>query len=299
MTDRQTYFEWPDTLGSTYQAVVQDLVVRLPVFIGAFATLLIGLLVAYLLRILVRRLASGIQSLLPRETGAGDMPAREARYFPVFIGNVVFWSVALFFLAASVNLLGWNLLVDFLGSLLAYLPNLVSGLIIILAGLAFGKFVGGMSRGAAETAGFARPEIPGRFAQVTVVIFALVIGIEQLGIGIGFLTTSFVVIGGVLLFGVSLAFGLGARDFVANLIGAQDCRRHYRVGDWIKLDDDLGQLLEITQTAMVLDTEQGRRIVPARLLQQRASEIVADEHIGDKSVLEKLFQKKGPNRESP
>ncbi|MDH3389011.1 MAG: mechanosensitive ion channel, partial [Gammaproteobacteria bacterium] len=214
------------------------------------------------------------------------------RSYNVLVGNITFWSVLLFFMAASANMLDWQIFSDFLGTLLTYLPHLFAGLLIILAGFVVGGVVHSLIETTASTAGIARPQIPARIAQVAVVMTSLVIGIEQLGINITFLTTTLIVVAGVLLSGAALAFGLGARHYVANLIGAQISQKHYQVGQFIKFDDIEGYLLEITQTALVLDTERGRAVVPACRLQQDVSEIVTSRGDTNSSLLGNLFRKK-------
>jgi len=295
MADQQSFFDWQQSISETYGVVVQHLSDRFPQVIGAIAILLIGLLVAYLLRFAARKLTLAAEALIlgtTRETGI----ARAAeRSYSGLVGNITFWSVLLFFMAASANMLDWQIFSDFLGTLLTYLPHLFAGLLIILAGFVLGGVARSLIETAAATAGIARPDLPARIAQVAVVMTALIIGIEQLGINITFLTTTFIVIAGVLLSGAALAFGLGAKHFVANLIGAQISQKHYQVGQWVKLGDIEGYLLEITQTALVLDTERGRAVVPASRLQRDISEILAKGNDGggdSGSLFGNLFRRK-------
>jgi hypothetical protein len=114
-----------------------------------------------------------------------------------------------------------------------------------------------------------------------VVLTAIVIGIEQLGINVSFLTTTVIVVGGILLAGAALAFGLGARYFVANIIGAQTTRKLYSNGQLLRIGDIEGRLLEITPTTVVLDTDQGRAAIPAKLFHEQISQVIADTHDED------------------
>ena len=74
-----------------------------------------------------------------------------------------------------------------------------------------------------------------------------------------------------MLAGAALAFGLGARNLIANLIGAQYLRKHCRIGEQMQLGDIEGSIVEVTQTCVVLDTDYGRAVIPAKMFQEQVS----------------------------
>ena len=75
----------------------------------------------------------------------------------------------------------------------------------------------------------------------------------------------------MLFAGGALAFGLGAKNLIANIIGAQNLRKHCRIGEFMQLGTVEGIVIDITQTSIVLDTEKGRSIIPAKLFQEQVS----------------------------
>ena len=119
----------------------------------------------------------------------------------------------------------------------------------------------------------------GQVAQATIIFGFAVVGIEQIGLDLHFLTDIFVVVLGILLAGASLAFGIGARTLVANIIGIQRIRRHCSIGERLQIGNAEGEILELTQTSIVLDTAQGRTVIPAKLFQEQPSQILSDEVI--------------------
>jgi small-conductance mechanosensitive channel len=108
-----------------------------------------------------------------------------------------------------------------------------------------------------------------------VFVTALVIGLDQIGIDVTFLIILAAVTVGGLLLSISLAFGFGTREFVGNLIAAQQLKSTLEEGDHLRIGDVEGRVLEITATAVILINETGRVHVPARLLQLGTSTIVA------------------------
>lgn len=290
------YFDWQEAIDETYRSGARAVADNLPQVFGAIAILLAGIAIALLLRYIARKLTLAAESLVERSASEHGISADSERSYNALFGNIVFWSTLLFFVAVSTNLLGWEIFSRALQEFLAYLPNLFAALFIILAGLVLGRASAALVVSAAVTTRIERPELSARVVQALIVTTAVMIGIEQLGINIGFLTTALIVVVGVLLAGIALAFAFGARHYVANLIGAHVSHRHFETGQWIKTPQAEGYLLEITQTALVLDTERGRAVVPASLLQQQVSEIVADTGDSGGSLLGNLFGKKeGPD----
>ena len=272
MSDTATAFNWRLAIEQTFNEFYGQMVAHVPELIGATALLLVGWLVAQALRLGTRRLVRGLDRLLLR--GARDDSEQRERIqqsYELIAGQVVFWAILIFFLAASANLLGWNLLTGWMSSLIAFLPSLLSGLLIILAGYLIGNMVYSAVLGAAAGAGLSQGTVLARISQVVVLFSSIVIGIEQIGLNVDFLTSIIVVIIGVLLAGAALAFGIGARELAANVIGAQQLRKHCRIGDRVRIGNFAGELLEITQTSAIVDAPEGRAVVPARLFHEQVT----------------------------
>ena len=288
-------FDWRQALTDTYESSVRLFADYFPQLIGTILILIAGVIFAWLLRIVARKLTLAAEAVILRSARQQGISGTRGRSYNAVIGNIVFWTVLIFFLASAAKLLGWSVFSDALQTFLAYLPNIFAGVFIILAGIVLGRMARSLVESTAKSANVSRPEFPARVAQIAVTLTAVMIGIEQLGIDIGFLTTAIIVVVGVVLAGGAFAFALGARQYVANLIGAQICQRHYQLGQWIKLSEAEGYLIEVTQTALVLDTERGRLVVPANLLQRQISEIITDTGDGgeaNNSILGNLFRKK-------
>lgn len=297
MAETKQVFDWQGALAETHQEFTRQMIDHIPQLLGALALLLAGWIIAWSLRLLARKLIRGFERLLLRNAQKHGSQPSPVRSYARLGGDMVFWSVLLFFIAASANLLDWKVFSGVTSALLTYLPNVLTGLLIILAGFALSGVARSVVASTAESTGIAQAELLARIAQVTVVLTAMIIGVEQLGINVAFLTTTLIVVAGVLLGGAALAFALGARHFVANVIGVQTARKHYQLGQLIKLDDVEGYLLEITPTLMILDTKQGRAVVPAKLCHEQISEIISDTSEGSGSLMSNLFGKKGDQHE--
>jgi hypothetical protein len=183
----------------------------------------------------------------------------------IIISKTVFWVVMLFFVAAATSSLGLEFFSSWLNALLGYLPQMLAAVFIVLAGYLLGNVVAVMVESAAENSSFSQPSSIGSIAKFSIFFVALVVGIEQLGINIQFITTFIIVVVGVLLFGMALAFGIGSNSFVANIIAAKQAKKHFRLNEFVKVAGIEGTLVDITSTMLLIETEEGRVLIPARV----------------------------------
>jgi len=101
--------------------------------------------------------------------------------------------------------------------------------------------------------------------QVTILTGAILVGADQIGIKITFLALFASAVAAVVGGAIALAVGFGARDYVANLIGAHYMRAAFAIGQTIRTGDHEGRILDITATSIVLEIPSGRVTLPARI----------------------------------
>lgn len=183
----------------------------------------------------------------------GGRQAAAVRLF----ASVAFWGATLAAGAAALRLLGEEASPVVLDPLLRFLPRVLVG--IIVAGVA--HLVGSALRDlAARSAGI--PILGVRGAYWVVFGPGLIVGAQQLGIEVDFLVQLAVVALAAFLLSLGLAFALGARRHVANLIAGAELNR-YREGDRLRVDGVEGRIVEVRRTAVVLESAAGTVTVPA------------------------------------
>lgn len=260
--------DWSTTFGVGISQMLTRLLNFLPSLIGAVALLLIGWVSARLLRKLAIRLSLGLDRMmdrLHRRSGLSrpHVPSASAQ----IIGSVVFWVVMLVFLTAATQLLGLAVFSTWLGRVVEYLPTLIAGGLIVLAGFVVSSLAKDMVVAAAPVAENQRLLL-GRIVQGIILASTIVIGSQQIGIDVTFLVIIAAVIAVTLFGGVALAVSLGARTFVSNLIGAHYLRQVYQIGQTVRIGEHEGKILDLTPTALILETQDGRVTVPAKVFNE-------------------------------
>ena len=273
--------DWSEPIIAAAFRMLQDVMEFLPQFAGAIITLLVGWLIARLARSLAMKLMRGFDRFsayisLDKLIPAGHVNEAAAR----IVANIVFWIIILFFLTSATNLLGLTMFSGWLDRLVAHLPNILSGALIIFAGIVFGNLANDAAQTAAGNMSPRQRTLVGRSAQAFTLVTMVVIGMDQIGIDITLLITVIAVAIGAVLGGLAIAFSLGSRTFVSNLIGARYLSSDYRVGEKIRIAEIEGTILEISSVAVVLDTADGRLVVPAKLFGEEPSLLIEREEHG-------------------
>jgi small-conductance mechanosensitive channel len=248
----------------------------LPQLLGALALLAVGWLLARLLRMATRRGALLVDAIVARGASAPRWRVGSA----TLLGNIVYWVVLLFFITAATHTLGLQTFTDWLARLLDHLPTLAAGLLIVVAGYVASGFVGELVQATATGLAPAQRAALARVAQGATLVMALLVGADQIGLKVTWIAILAAVLVGTVMGGVTIAVSLGARSYVANLIGAFYLRQAVRLGQRVRVGGHEGRIVDISVTSLVLETADGRVLLPARVYHDEAIVMMA-RHDGD------------------
>lgn len=264
---------------ATFSDLLAQFIAFLPNLVAAVLLALAGWLIARLLRAVTLRLSGSLGRLTDRmPLGLSDVAG--GRPVGRILADIVYWAVLVLFLATAGSMLGLDVLSAWLEELIIWLPSILSGLLIIAAGLVLGNLAYRISINALTGLSPTQREVTGRTIQAVTVGMLLIVGVDQVGIDVTIVITVVGIVLAAVLGGAALAFALGARTLVANLIGARHLGADYRVGERIRVGEHEGTILALSATAMVIETADGRVSVPAKTFLEQSSTILGRE-VGD------------------
>lgn len=244
--------------------------------LGAAALLALGWVLGLLMRAIVSRLLHALGRMVPGRLLRRGLPRPTIeREVSDIIGLIVFWAVVLFFVAAAANLLGLPVLGASLSGIGLYVPRILAAVLICVAGLVIGNLARDAATAAAAAAGTPFAPAIGQIVRAGILVAAGLIAVAELGIDITLLTAILSVTLLAVLGAFSLAFGLGARGAVSNIIGAHYVRQTFEVGQRVRIGDIEGTIAAITSTAVIMQAPGGQVVVPARLFSETTSMLVS------------------------
>lgn len=256
-----------DALDRATTSTLDLLLAHLPHLLGALALLLVGWVLARILRMVTRRAAALLDSLIARSTGQARW--RLGRSASV-LGAVVYWVVLLLFVTAATQMLGLQTFTDWLKQLIDYLPTLAAGLLIVVAGYLLAGFVAELVRATATGLAAPQRDALARMAQGATLVMALLVGADQIGLKVTWIAIFAALLAALLIGGITIAVSLGARGYVSNLIGAHYLRQSLRIGQHVRVAGHEGHVVDVTATSLVLETDSGRIMLPGRVYHDEA-----------------------------
>ena len=134
------------------------------------------------------------------------------------VGLIVYGLVVLSALIVAFNGLGLTQVTELLGRVLLFLPKLLVGLLVLVVGLYFARFVGQSVLAWCRNLGVGDAELLARIAQYAIVTFVLLIAIDHIDIGGGLVQQTFLILLAGIVLALALAFGIGGRDRAAALL---------------------------------------------------------------------------------
>ena len=204
-------------VGESVQRGADAFALWVPRFLGFLAVLIVGYFVAKIVASLLARVLRrvGLDERL-RSGTAGNWISRIAQSPSELIGRIAFWLIFLGAVSIALDVLGIQALQDFIGTVWAYVPNLIAAFLIFLVAAAIAAGVGAVvARTMGETT-------TGKVIATVVPILIMAIAgfmiLDQLKIAETIVTITYASLLGAVALGMALAFGLGGRDVAARML---------------------------------------------------------------------------------
>jgi hypothetical protein len=201
-------------LARTMNEIVGSLGRFLPRFLEMLAILLVGWIIAYVLKVIVRSLLKIARfDRLSEHTGTTQLLRGAALpSLTELVSRFVFWVAWFGFILLGINVLGVIGIEQHVASFFGFLPRLFAALFILFFGLLAASFFSRASLLSAVNADLPSPRLISWAVRTMIILFVVSMAFEELGIGSHTVSVAFTLIFGSLMLGLSLAFGLGGKD---------------------------------------------------------------------------------------
>jgi hypothetical protein len=210
---------WGDSIFLALSNALNTFLAAIPQIIGALLIVIIGWIIAgALARLTTAALKRAGADRLFADHGSAVYGSQSARIKPSGVGGeLVKWLIRIIFLVAAANVLGMTQISVLLNQILLWIPNLIVAAVILLLAPVLARFVRGAIEVGAGEMGFTNAPLLGRIAEISIVAFAVIIAINQVGIAANLINILFIGLVGAVSLAVGLAFGLGGRDVAARV----------------------------------------------------------------------------------
>ena len=129
-----------------------------------------------------------------------------------------YWLVILASLVMAFNLLGLEYITDLLGRVVWFLPKVMVALLILAFGAYFARFIGNAVIAYCRNVHLQDAEILGRLAQYAILAFVVLIALDQVNVGGDIVRQTFLIVLAGVVLALALAFGIGGKDWAAEML---------------------------------------------------------------------------------
>ena len=187
----------------------------LPQLVGAIVILIVGYIVAKILQAVAGRILQGIgfDGWMERAGIKRFFDRADTRQTPASIlGRLVFWFVFIIAIVMATDALGIRQVSAVFSQLIAYIPNIVAAILILILASLLANFVAGLVRGATGI------DVLGTVAQVAIIVYAVFAALTQLGIAVQLTAPTFLIVLGAIALAAAIAFGFGAQGVARDIV---------------------------------------------------------------------------------
>jgi len=221
MEDPITFSNWWNTITYATVDAWTKILGFIPNLVGAFVVILIGLLVA----IVIKWVLVQILNALRVEKFAEQIKLTEVlgktgvrQNVVELCGNLVKWIVIIVFLLPALEVLGLGEVGNVLERIVGYLPKVVVAGFLVLVGVIIADVLANLIKATAITIGASTANILSSIAKYAVYVFVGLTTLSELGIATNLMLSLFTGLVAMIAIAGGLAFGLAGKDAAADLI---------------------------------------------------------------------------------
>ena len=210
---------------NTFLGTMSQFWTELSLFLPRFMAVAVLVIAGWLFAKIVRKGAIHLFRIfrlddLAEKSGIDDVLLRGGVQYTTstLLANLLYWSMMFVVLLAIVNSLGVPGGAELFNKIIAYIPNVIIAIFILMFGILFGKFIRGLTLTYLNNVGISGAELVSIVAQWAILVFVVSLALEQLSIGGQILISAFQIAFGALCLALALAFGLGGREWAAHIL---------------------------------------------------------------------------------
>lgn len=238
---------WQSFIGEltrTVNEIVSSFARFLPRFFEMLLLVVVGWVIAFVLRIAVRSVLRIARfDKLSEHTGAAQLLRRTALPSPTeMLARFVFWVAWLGFILVGISVLPVPWLGPHISNFFGFLPRLFAAFFILFFGLLAATFFSRAALLSGVNADLPSPRLISQTLRTMMILFVISMAFEEIGIGSRTVLIAFSLAFGALMLGLAIAFGLGGKDLARRYLENRFRRDNYPEEPSREREDELSPL---------------------------------------------------------
>ena len=271
---------WNNIITPAFESITASIIGILPEVVGALTILIVGWILAKIAGRLIAKLLAkiGFNSIAER---AGITEFLEKSNFKHEVswvmGRLVFWTIMLLFLLSAMEALHLSAMVQMLQKAVAYIPNLIVIVFVLVFGALLSRLAGKLVTGAAASANIDFAELLGKLATNFILLAIIIIAISQLEFHSEVLDYVFIALLASIALATAITLGFGSRDVAQGIIYGVYARKIFKSGQQVTIMEQDGELIQVGTINSVIRTKKEIISMPNKALVEGIVRIKVDD----------------------
>ncbi len=212
---------WGVAISDSFNKFLGKVLTFLPNLLAMITILVIGFLIAWIVKKIIFRFLMAIQfDKVTERWGLAEVLSKGGVSYSLasLLCRFFYWIIVLITLIMGINALDVPATQNFIAHFFNYLPHLFAAILILIVGYLIAIFLGQAALIAAVNAQMESARLLGRSVRWFIIILSLTMALYHLGIAEKIIMAAFTIIFGGIVLTLSLAFGWGGRELAKNFL---------------------------------------------------------------------------------
>lgn len=250
----------------------------LPVLLKTIIILVVGVIIARVLRRFVKKLAKMIKlDSLADKMNEVDMIKRSGREIKIssILSSIVYYFVILVFAMTAIEALGMKMVSELLVDFINYIPKALTAFVILLFGIFVADFLKKIVDATCQSLGIKAGTLIANVIFYFIFLNVVLIALRQAEMQTEFMENNITVVLAGAAGAFAIGYGLASREIMANMLSSFYNRGRLSVGDEITINNQRGEVIQLSTSSITLRSNENESeiIIPFQELSKSGVEI--------------------------
>lgn len=208
-------------LEDSYSTLFDQIAAFIPNLIGALVILIVGWIIAKIIKTLVIKLLGVLRVDKVTEKAKVDKFLADGGIqlsAIQILGAMFYWLILLIVILAAFDTLGLTGASELFNEIILFIPNIIVAAFVLIFGFFMANVISQVAVTYLSNINVKHADVIGGFIQYGFILFVISVTLTQLNIGKEIISLAFMLLFGAVCLAFALAFGLGARDHASNIV---------------------------------------------------------------------------------
>ncbi|MCC7501231.1 MAG: mechanosensitive ion channel [Flavobacteriales bacterium] len=266
------------SLMQAFQTYLSGIVASLPAVLSGLIVLLIGWVIAKLLRAIVARIVrtAGVDAIAERAGLNAVLGKLGGLTVSKFICGLVYMLTLFIFIVAAADIMHLTGVTNAFNSFFGYLPTLLTALVIFVGGLWGAEKVKDAVSTMTESVGLSGGKAIAKVLFAVIMLFMSITALNVAGVDTTLITSNILIVFGGVLIAFAIAYGFAARDILTNILSSYYGKDRFRPGMRVRIGNDEGVVEGVDSINITLRTADRLVLIPTSVLITERIEVLED-----------------------